>query len=117
MRNYFYLFFLLPPVLLLAVLPNQLQGKLPYPISNFSYIASILVWLFIFFAFLLPKWSRLFWVLDALIVVLNASYGLWTGKDGLAQFLFKLMIACLFLAMASPVLPFIRRKIKGYRQA
>jgi len=109
--------FLIPVVLLLAGLPSQLHGKLPYHISTFSYVASIFGWLFMSCAFFTqvrwPKWGRLFWILVALDVLVRAVHGLWTGQNELVHFLFELVVACVFIVIAFAVSPPFRKKNKS----
>ncbi|MEI9962533.1 MAG: hypothetical protein WDM76_15860 [Limisphaerales bacterium] len=76
--------FLIPVLLLLAGLPSQLRGNLPYRISNFSYIASIFAWLFLFCGFFAmnrgSKWYLLFFILVALGIVIKVGYKLFSAS-------------------------------------
>jgi Kef-type K+ transport system membrane component KefB len=115
--------FLIPVFLLLAGLPSQLQGNLPYQISNFNYIASIFAWLFLFCGFFAmnrgSQWSRLFFVLLALEIVVSAGYSLRIGQSGVIYFLFKLIVAYVIMACVFPLPPLIRlirRKTKNPRE-
>jgi predicted MFS family arabinose efflux permease len=113
-------FFLIPVLLLLMGLPSQLHDSLPYHISTFSYIASIFGWFLMSCAFFTqvrsPKWSRLFFLLIALGIIVNAGYNLWTGQNGLIHFLFELVVAYITVSFGFPILPLIRRKIRRYRR-
>jgi energy-converting hydrogenase Eha subunit G len=75
--------FLIPVLLLLAGLPLQLHGKLPYQTSNFNYIASIFAWLFLFCGFFAmnrgSKWHLLFFILVALGTVVKVGYKLFSA--------------------------------------
>ncbi|HEX3890557.1 MAG TPA: hypothetical protein VHX90_06870 [Verrucomicrobiae bacterium] len=115
--------FLIPVLLLLAGLPLQLHGKLPYQISNFNYIASIFAWLFLSCGFFAmnhgSKWYRLFFVLVALEIVVSAGYNLWIGQIGVVYFLFKCIVAYVVIACVFPLPPLIcliRRKTKNPRR-
>jgi hypothetical protein len=81
-RRIFPFLFLIPVLLLLIGLPSQLHGNLPYPISNFNYVVSILGWLFLFCGFFAmtrgSKWCLLFFILVALGIVIKVSYNLWS---------------------------------------
>ena len=72
---------LIPVLLLLAGLPSQFRGDLPYQISNFNYIASIFAWLFLSCGFFAmnrgSKWYRAFFVLVALGIVVKVGYKLF----------------------------------------
>jgi energy-converting hydrogenase Eha subunit G len=84
MRKFTPFLFLIPVVLLLAGLPSQLHGNLPYQISNFNYIASIFAWLFLFCGFFAmnrgSKWYLLFFVLVALGIVTKVGYKLFSAS-------------------------------------
>jgi energy-converting hydrogenase Eha subunit G len=73
---------LVPVLLLLAGLPSQLRGDLPYHISNFNYIASIFAWSFLFCGFLAmnrgSKWYLLFFILLVLEIVIKVGYKLFS---------------------------------------
>jgi hypothetical protein len=76
-------FFLIPVLILLAGLPSQLHGKLPYQISNFNYIASIFAWLFLFCGFFTmnrgSKWCLLFFILLVSEIVVKVGYKLFSA--------------------------------------
>ena len=119
MRKITLFLFLIPVLVLLAGLPSQLHGTLPYHISTFSYIASIFGWTLMFGAILTqfrcPEWGRIFWILVALNVVVSAAHSLWIGQNGVVHFLFELVAAYICVAIAFAVLP-IRKKEKFPRQ-
>jgi hypothetical protein len=75
--------FLIPVLLLLAGLPLQLHGKLPYHDSNFNYIASIFAWSFLCCGFFAmnrgSKWYLLFFILGVLVIVVKVGYKLFSA--------------------------------------
>ena len=96
--------FLIPLLALLAGLPAQLQGHLPYHISMVSYVLSIFGWLFTFCGvFAISRasgLSRLFFVLVALVVIMDAGYRLWIGPRDWLNFTFHLIVLWLVIALA-----------------
>lgn len=75
--------FLIPVLLLLAGLPFQIYGHLPYRISTVSYVLSLIGWTFSFCGILaLSRGSKRcvwFFVLVAVTVIVRAIYGFWGG--------------------------------------
>ena len=96
--------FLIPVVALLAGLPSQLHGQLPYHISTASYILSIFGWLFTFCGvFALSRASRLcqlFFALVALVVIVDVGYRLCFGPRSLFHFIFDIAIILAAIAVA-----------------
>jgi len=96
--------FLIPVLALLAGLPSQLSGHLPYHISTASYILSIFGWLFTFCGiFALSRASRLsqlFFALVAVVVIVDVGYRLWVGPRSLLHFIFDIAVILVAIAVA-----------------
>ena len=94
---------LIPVLALLAGLPNQLRGDLPYHVSTVRYILSIFGWLFIFCGVLAlyraSKLARLFFALFTLVVIADTSYCFWAGKRSVANFIFDFVFIWIAIAM------------------
>jgi len=95
--------FLIPVLALLAGLPSQLHGHLPYQISTSSYILSIFGWLFTFCGvFALSRASRLsqlFFAFVGLVVIVDIGYRLWVGPRSWLHFVFDLVVIWVAIAM------------------
>jgi hypothetical protein len=95
--------FLIPVLALLAGLPSQLRGDLPYHVSTVSYILSIFGWLFIFCGIFAlshaSKFTRLFFALFGLVVIADTGYCFWAGQRGVAHFIFDFILIWVAIAM------------------
>jgi hypothetical protein len=95
--------FLIPVLALLAGLPSQLHGTLPYHISTASYILSIFGWLFTFCGIFAmsraSRWSQLFFAFVGLVVIVDIGYRLWVGPRSLLHFIFDLVVIWVAIAL------------------
>jgi len=109
--------FLLPALLLLALLPRQLRGELPYHVSTFTYLESLLMWLLLFVAFRglsrRARWTRPIFVVLGLETIAASGYSLWRGTSGCLAFLAVLLAVGIFTAYAWIVSPPFRKPNAG----
>lgn len=93
---------LIPVLMLLAGLPSQLRGDLPYHVSTMSYILSILGWSFTFCAIFAlsrgSRWCQLFFACIGVVMLVDTGYRLWVGPRSLAHIIFDIVIIWVALA-------------------
>lgn len=117
MKRLFPWIFLAPVLFLLAMLPWQLRGELPYRVTTFRYVESLFMWMLFFVAFVgmsrRARWTRPILALVGVEMLVSSAISVWTGGMGVATFLIVLAVVCFGIACAWTMSPPIRRSIEA----